>query len=386
LGGTTIEVTIHEPNVGDFKETVQFLEGETSKAYSIDVPSISTENWYRYYNCTSGCDFYINHHFYSETFVGGIDQSNINIEVIEAVHISGTVILPQPFVAPQSQTGPNNLDIEVKLEEVMDFSDPEPHPQLMEMTSVQISDGESSGSFDFKIKKNIAQQMKLSYRCEYIGEGAQGCASFGLIKTGFYNKQGSVFDTTNATLLSANSSLSNLELDILGFSVQATDPVANEETGDPGEFTVSRSGNTEEPLTIDFEVGGTATEGVDFVEIGTSITIPAGEETAVIQIVPISNNDPAEQDKTVVITLVNPVSEEAEGLQQRPFLAKKVAKKDFSSANKAETSATVTIISKVIDATYTISGTVAGLESGNNIVLQNNVGDNATVQRPIPIT
>ncbi len=58
--------------------------------------------------------------------------------------------------------------------------------------------------------------------------------------------------------------------------VQATDPTLGE-AGDAAEITLTRTGVTTAPLVVQFAIGGTATNGVDFVALGTSAVIPAGQ-------------------------------------------------------------------------------------------------------------
>jgi hypothetical protein len=68
-------------------------------------------------------------------------------------------------------------------------------------------------------------------------------------------------------------------------------------------FTVRRFGDASNPITVNYNIGGTASNGVDYVELPGYVTVPAGEACALIPIVPIdngSNNFP----KTVVLTLV----------------------------------------------------------------------------------
>ncbi|MDB6035881.1 MAG: Calx-beta domain protein, partial [Verrucomicrobiales bacterium] len=58
------------------------------------------------------------------------------------------------------------------------------------------------------------------------------------------------------------------------------------EGGGSGIFTVTRSGGTNNSLTVYFLVGGSAVEGSDYVAIGTNVVIPAGAFTATITVVP----------------------------------------------------------------------------------------------------
>jgi hypothetical protein len=87
-------------------------------------------------------------------------------------------------------------------------------------------------------------------------------------------------------------------------TIVATDPSASEAGLDPGAFTVSRTGPTTAPVTVNYTVTGTATPGAgnDYTAIGTSMVIPAGAATATITVSPL-NNAGVEDDETVVVTL-----------------------------------------------------------------------------------
>jgi hypothetical protein len=67
-------------------------------------------------------------------------------------------------------------------------------------------------------------------------------------------------------------------------------------------FMVRRQGTTNDPLTVLFHVGGTATNGVDYLPLSGEVTIPAGERAALISVVPIDDSIP-ERNETVVLRL-----------------------------------------------------------------------------------
>jgi len=85
-------------------------------------------------------------------------------------------------------------------------------------------------------------------------------------------------------------------------SVQATGPLASEPGANPGIFTISRADSAVSPLTLSFSLSGTATNGVDYFEISTNVTMAAGQISTNIAIVPISKPK-ANGYKTVVLTL-----------------------------------------------------------------------------------
>jgi uncharacterized repeat protein (TIGR01451 family) len=86
-------------------------------------------------------------------------------------------------------------------------------------------------------------------------------------------------------------------------TISAPDPDAAEPGTDTGTFRVSRC-NANETLTVNFTVGGTATSGVDYQSIGTSVTIPVGEFYKDITVQPW-NDSIVEGDETVIVTLVD---------------------------------------------------------------------------------
>jgi hypothetical protein len=67
-------------------------------------------------------------------------------------------------------------------------------------------------------------------------------------------------------------------------------------------FVVRRSGDTNSSLTVNYTEGGTASNGVDYVTLPGSVTIPAGSRAAMIVINPL-NEGGVECPETVILTL-----------------------------------------------------------------------------------
>ena len=67
-------------------------------------------------------------------------------------------------------------------------------------------------------------------------------------------------------------------------------------------MTVRRWGDTNADLTVPYAIGGTASNGVDYVAIPGVVTIPAGDRSAVITIMPIDDGPP-DITKTVILSL-----------------------------------------------------------------------------------
>ncbi|MCL1474276.1 S8 family serine peptidase [Argonema antarcticum] len=70
-------------------------------------------------------------------------------------------------------------------------------------------------------------------------------------------------------------------------TVSATDANASED-GDPGEFTITRTGNNKHPLTVNYSLPGSAKNGSDYTALG-NIVIPEGQSTVKIKIDPIDD-------------------------------------------------------------------------------------------------
>ena len=88
-------------------------------------------------------------------------------------------------------------------------------------------------------------------------------------------------------------------------TASATDSVAGETSPNPGSgrVTFARSGPTASPLTVNFSVGGSATSGSDFTAVGTSVTIAAGQSSAVVNINPIDDSA-IEATETVILGIL----------------------------------------------------------------------------------
>jgi hypothetical protein len=74
----------------------------------------------------------------------------------------------------------------------------------------------------------------------------------------------------------------------------------------PGVFTIFRAGNTDATLNVWYDLGGVASNGVDYAMIPLHlVTIPAGATSNTIIITPLTNPPPENAAKTVVLTLTN---------------------------------------------------------------------------------
>jgi hypothetical protein len=85
-------------------------------------------------------------------------------------------------------------------------------------------------------------------------------------------------------------------------SVTATDAAAAEAGLDPGTFTITRSIVTVLPLTVNYTMSGSATNGTDYTTVNGSVIIPASTASATVTITPIEDSI-NEGKETAILTL-----------------------------------------------------------------------------------
>ncbi|WP_304437819.1 S-layer family protein, partial [Cylindrospermopsis sp. CR12] len=82
-------------------------------------------------------------------------------------------------------------------------------------------------------------------------------------------------------------------------------PTSVTEDGTPNlVYTFTRTGPTTNTLAVNYTIGGTATNGSDYNNIGTSVTFAAGSSTATVTVDPTADTTP-ESDETVIFTLAS---------------------------------------------------------------------------------
>ncbi|MDB6039337.1 MAG: hypothetical protein JWM99_3178 [Verrucomicrobiales bacterium] len=108
---------------------------------------------------------------------------------------------------------------------------------------------------------------------------------------------GSYYNLSQGAFLTINAGDPNLP----SVSVSASDNEASE-TGDTGQFTLSRTGDLSSTLTIAFSTGGSAQNGRDYEDLGTSVTIPAGASSVTLIVQPMADAL-IENDETVDLIL-----------------------------------------------------------------------------------
>lgn len=88
-----------------------------------------------------------------------------------------------------------------------------------------------------------------------------------------------------------------------------------------GNFTFCRTGDRTNPYVVDYQIGGTAVPGQDYQALSGTVTIPAGQECASVEVVPLPSGGPkplktinitykygfCPLPNTIVLTLTDPI-------------------------------------------------------------------------------
>ncbi|WP_316736794.1 Calx-beta domain-containing protein [Pedobacter aquatilis] len=203
---------------------------------------------------------------------------------------------------------------------------------------------------------------------------------------------------TNNSLITASTTpvtMNLLDDDVATVTVAATTNAAEPSTNGLFTFTLSKVSST--PTIITYSVGGTATSGVDYTSIGTTVTIPAGATTATVS-VPVINDQIVEGTETIILTMAAATNNTAITASTAPvtmnLLDDDVATITVATNNAAEPSTNGSFVftaSKVSSTPVTISYTVGGTATNgtdyatitNSIVLPANT---ASVTLPITVT
>ncbi|NOT24909.1 MAG: hypothetical protein HOP16_02295, partial [Acidobacteria bacterium] len=90
--------------------------------------------------------------------------------------------------------------------------------------------------------------------------------------------------------------------DLPQVTIAVTDGTASEAGPDGGSVTLTRSGILTDPLVVTLTLSGAATNGVDYVTVGPTATIPAAESTLLVAVTPVNDAD-AEAPENAVVTI-----------------------------------------------------------------------------------
>ncbi len=129
------------------------------------------------------------------------------------------------------------------------------------------------------------------------------------VPVGAYTLTAVATDTRGTTVTSApvNITVTSSTPPVPTVTIVATDPIASV-SGDPGTFTVYRTGpssSVSNSLTVFYSIGGTASNGVDYVTLPNNVIIPAGASSAQITVTPI-NDSALDGNETVILQLTQP--------------------------------------------------------------------------------
>jgi hypothetical protein len=86
-------------------------------------------------------------------------------------------------------------------------------------------------------------------------------------------------------------------------SIDVLEPLALRTGQAPGAFLITRSGVVDRSVAVRLQVGGSAANGTDYDRINSYISIPAGQTSEIIEIVPSVNVDLSQGPKTVQLSI-----------------------------------------------------------------------------------
>ncbi|MCZ8067601.1 MAG: beta strand repeat-containing protein [Microcystis sp.] len=169
--------------------------------------------------------------------------------------------------------------------------------------------GDTNGRTDiFRFDRQTGQTIRINVAND--GTQANQLSSSPTISSdGRY--LGFASDATNLILGDSNQAADVFVYDTLAATefipvvTVAVSPVSVAEDGTPNLiYTFTRDGSPTNPLTVNYNIGGTATNGTDYANIPTSVTFAAGAATATVTVNPTTDTN-IEPDETVSLTLVS---------------------------------------------------------------------------------
>lgn len=154
-------------------------------------------------------------------------------------------------------------------------------------------------------------------------------------------------------------------------AIAAIDPNAAEANQDPGTFRISRTGDdTAEALTVNYTIGGTATNSTDYTPNLTGTAVIAAGQTSVDVVITPVDDDLVESSETVVLTLVDGADYD---LGAGASATVTIADNDFS-ITRIYTIQGAAHRSPLVGQTVTTVGIVTAVDS-NGYYLQDATGD-----------
>ncbi|HOX07162.1 MAG TPA: Ig-like domain-containing protein [Planctomycetota bacterium] len=101
-----------------------------------------------------------------------------------------------------------------------------------------------------------------------------------------------------------SGSINLLDNETPAVTLSVTDAWASESGPDTGRITVNRTGSTAAAMTVNYTLGGTATNGTDYAALSGSVVIPAGAASSTVEIAPL-NDTLVEARETVTLAIAD---------------------------------------------------------------------------------
>ena len=254
-----------------FSNGLNINEGQNSVAYSLLLPPDSSEIWEVGYDCYSNCDGYVNPGFYNSTgtvydesaaeqLLGGSDYTNIDLELISGIAISGALSLPGSDVAAQ--------DLYFQIQAFDEFE------MLTFFDSVKISQNDNSVQYSVTVPDDSSVNWSVQYGLNFFSEAPYW-------KTGFYNTTQTTPVRSAATQLAGGVSHVNKDMTVLTHNTtDGTVSLPNADTAPAGGVSIYICGETQfstGPVT-GFGYGGISDIFDESLECKL-VTIPEGDSS-----------------------------------------------------------------------------------------------------------
>lgn len=134
-----------------------------------------------------------------------------------------------------------------------------------------------------------------------LAEGSKDAAVLMDFQPGSYTVQVSGVNNTSGVSLVEIYDLTPTGTPTL--SIAASKATTDESGAGPGEFTLTRSGDTVSALSVSYGVSGSATNGIDYLALNGSVSFPAGASSVTVQVSPYVDTS-SEGTETVILTLL----------------------------------------------------------------------------------
>jgi PKD repeat protein len=181
----------------------------------------------------------------------------------------------------------------------------ENHPPSIDSTSIDPNPALVGEEILFDIVAHDVDGDGLSYHWNF-GDGSSSSEKSPIhmyAAAGSYNVQVTVTDSKGAPVSKTLSiAVEALPAVLPAIQVKVSDKMASE-AADSGEFTISRTGSLVGGLTVHYEVGGSAKNGIDYESLSGAVIIPEGLSSVTIM-VKVLNDSLIEGKETVNLKLI----------------------------------------------------------------------------------